>query len=83
MARDIFSPAINEELDVRFTGITDIKGADKVEIVNNLVRAWVEQEEEAVTTKKLAVYTSKPETGEEEVQWAFRLLADKVRKGKA
>lgn len=83
VTREVFKPVVEDNLDIRFTGITEIKGLNKEEVTNNLIRAWVEQEEEAVVTKKLAVYTNKPETGEAEVQWAFRLLADKVRKGKA
>lgn len=79
---DKFTPEILEELVVPFTMIMEIRGKKDVATVNDLVRAFVEEEVEKLTIDELVRYADAKGKTEKSQTWAKDEIVRKYMAGK-
>lgn len=79
---DKFAPEIREELAIPFIAIMEIRNKNKDLTVNELVKAFVEEETEKLTVEELAEYAAAKSKTEKSQQWAREEIVRKVVAGK-
>lgn len=78
MARDTFSPVINEALDVQFTALCQIHGLKKEQAVNEIIQQWSDTKMGATTPEQLAAYALAKKMDAESQQYAREELTRKI-----
>lgn len=81
MAREKFTPEINEALDIQFTAIMDITKGKKEATVNAVLQKFADEETKKLTIQDLAEYAASKKADPDAAQWAREEIVRKVMGG--